>query len=176
MAVRILGWVFVAFSGFAVLSSAFALVFMHFFSRSAPNGEFPPQPKDFPPGFWLLSWMFQYFHALTVAQVAIATFSIFAAVQFLRLRAWSRTYFEVLNWITLAWTVLFGIVFAVSWVGMTTGLPASNPSESVPPPALFVAFGVFVSIFVVIFNGAFPAGIIWLLRSRHVRPAFGRND
>lgn len=174
-AVTILGWAFVAFSVFAVLSSAFALVFVHFIPSADPSGELPTQPKGLPSAFSLLFWMFQYFDALLIGQVALAVFSIFAATQFLRLCAWSRTYFEALNWMALAWTVLFGIVFAAGWVGMSTSLPAPGPAEGVPPPALFAAFGVFISIFVVIFNGAFPAGIIWLLRSRHVRPAFGRE-
>jgi hypothetical protein len=175
IAVTILGWVFVVFSSFSVASSAFGLVFMHFMSRAVPNGEFPPKAKDFPPGFSMLSWMFEYFNALLVAQVALAVFSIFAAVQFLKLRYWSRTYFEALNWVALAWTVVFGIFFAASWVGISSGLPPPKPNEAFPPPAVFGAFGVFITIFVVIFNGAFPAGIIWLLRSRFVRPAFVRS-
>jgi hypothetical protein len=174
--VTVLGWVFVVFSSFSIISSAFALIFMQFMSRVAPDGEFPPKAKDFPPGFSMLSWMFEYFNVLLVAQTLLAIFSVFAAIQFLKLRGWSRTYFETLNWIGLAWTVLFGVFFAFGWVGITSGMPAPNPAEAAPPAGLIAAFGVAISIFAIIFNGAFPAAIIWLLRSRFVRPAFARHD
>lgn len=175
-AITILGWVFAVFAAVSLISSGFVLVFMHFLAKVAPEGEFPPSSKDFPPGFGAVSWLFEHFLAVAVLQAAVAAFSIYAAVMFLKLRPWSRTYFEVLNWLAGAWALLFGIFFAIMWVDITAAFPAPAPAQPGPPPALFGAFGVFAAVFASLFNAAFPAVFIWLLRSRFVRPAFDRHD
>lgn len=175
-AVTVLGWVFVVFSLISVIGSAFALIAVQLMSRFEPNGEFPPKAESFPPGFSMFSWMFEYFNELIIVQLLLAIFSVYAATRFLKLRGWARTFFEAVNWIGIVWTLIFGVIFGFAWVGLSLGMPDPNQPESVPPAGLFAAFGVFVSICAVLFNCALPGVIIWLLRSRFVRPAFERQD
>ena len=172
IAVTILGWVFLVFSAFNTITSVFVLVLTRFISRVAPDGAFPPQAKDFPPGFEMLISMFQYFNEFLVLQTLVAAFSVYAALRFLKLRAWSRSYFEALNWVALASTIAFGVYFALAWDRILSGIPTPNPSATAPPPEVFGALGVFTAIFATLFNAVFPVAIIWLLRSRFVRPAF----
>ena len=171
-AVTILGWAFLVFSAFNTITSVFVLVLVQFISRMAPDGAFPPQAKDFPPGFEMLISVFQYFNEFLFLQTLVAAFSVYAALQFLRLRAWSRSYFEALDWGRVAWTVAFGVYFALAWDRILSGIPTPNPSATAPPPEVFGALGVFMAIFGTLFNAVFPVAIIWLLRSRFIRPAF----
>ena len=171
VAVTILGWFFIVFSVFTLISSAFALVSMQLMRSMSPEGEFPPKGAPFPPGFGAFSWMFDHYLALVLLQAAAAVFSLYAAVRFLKLRSWSRTYFEAVNWLGLATIVFFGVFFAAFWVAMTSTVPDA-PSQGEPPPALFGVFGAVMSLFITLFNGVFPALLIWFLRSRFIRPAF----
>lgn len=174
-AVTVLGWVFIVFSVLSVFGSALAVVAVQLMSRLEPGGEFPPKAESFPPGFEMLSWMFEYFNELLILQLLLAIFSVYAAARFLKLSAWARTYFEALNWIGIVWTLIFGVIFGFAWVGLAGGMPVPEHPESAPPAGLFAAFGVFASICVILFNCGLPAVMIWLLRSRFVRPAFERS-
>src|SRR5678816_1066437 len=104
-------------------------------------------------------------------QMLVAAFSLFAAIRFLKLRSWSRAYFEILCWIRLCFSTLFVIFFSVSWISGVTSLPLPSDAR-MPPPAVFAGFGIVIGLFALFFNGAILGGLIWLLRSRHVRPAF----
>ena len=91
----------------------------------------------------------------------------------MKLRPWARNFFEVLNWIALAWAILFGVFFAIGWVQITQGGTGSQHSGS--SAAFAAAFGAVVGVFAVLSNGVFPAALLWLLRSKWVRPAFNRE-
>ena len=171
LAVTILGWVFAVFSGMGVLGSVFVLLFWSLLSPTFFN-EFPSElPPDFPPAFGLLFGFFRYYVAIGILQTVVAGFSVFAAIQFLKLRPWSRAYFEVLSWIRLSLGTLFIIVFSVGWISAVTSISTSS-GEPMPPPAVFIGFGVAITTMIMLFNGVILGGLIWLLRSKHVRPAF----
>lgn len=48
-------------------------------------------------------------------QAAIGTLSIYAGVQFLKLRSWARTAIELLTWISLVYTLVNGVYFLYMW-------------------------------------------------------------
>lgn len=173
VAVTVLGWVFAAFSAFALLVSLFVLTMFTLMRRFGPPGAFPPSPPpDFPHGFAPLFSVFRHFQVLVGLEIALALFSIYAAVAFLRLKPWSRTYFEVLNWLVLAYTVGFSIFWVHLWRTMLVSMP--NPSHATAGPSLAVManFGTAMAIVVALFNSVIPALCIYFLRSHFVRPAF----
>ena len=169
-AVAILGWLLIAVSALALLSSCGLFAVCLLISERAP-GRFPPDLTDAPPGFGLLAWMLGHFAIVAGAQFAVSAFSIYAAVAFLRLRGWSRHYFEALSWLVLLYSVGFGVFWVCAWCGVTGGMQASAPPGGVPPAA-FQLVGMVTGILATLINAAIPAFLIWLLRSRHVRPAF----
>lgn len=154
-----------------MVSGGFGLAIFHFMSKMDPDGQFPPSTKDMPPEFSQFMSFFQYFSTLAILQIAMAAFSIFAAIQFLRLKPWSRNYFEAVNWLIVAWAVAFGVFFTFTWVRITSGIPDATAQGDFPA-GLFTAFGLVGGIGGTLVNAAFPAASVWLLRSRFVRPAF----
>ena len=171
VAVTVLGWVFAIVSCLGVLGSTFVLLFAYFMP-SAFFDQFPRElPPEVPAGFSLILAIFRYFVVIGILQTIVAAFSVFAAVQFLNLRPWSRAYFEILCWIRLGAGTLFVIVLSAIWISVMTSV--SEPSgANMPSPGLFAAFGVATAVVVSVLNGAILGGLIWLLRSKHVRPAF----
>jgi hypothetical protein len=142
------------------------------FMRSWAPGEFPPSHEGMPQSFGAMEWVFKNFSLLATIQLAVAIFSIYAAACFLRLKPWSRLYFEILCWLALTYCVVFGIYWVFMWQDIVGSIPSSSEPQVGPPPATFGIVGIVMGVFVTLFNAAIPAVFIWLLRSRHVRPAY----
>ena len=95
--------------------------------------------------------------------------TLVAAIQFLRLRAWARTYLEALCWFGLAYTIGFGIWFAITWVSTVSRFEVTEPNA---PPLEFIAgFGLVMSVLVSLFLVIPLAIMIWLLRMKIARIA-----
>lgn len=172
VAVTILGWVFAAFSALILFGSLFGLAAFAIMRRLAPKGQLLPSPRDAVPQTAPIYWAVRHFTPLACLQVALALFSIFAVVSFLRLRPWSRNFFEVLTWLNILWSFAFGAYWVYMWRGIAATIPTAGQAPPSPPPAAIANFGTVMGIGMALFNAAIPAIVLFLLRSHFVRPAF----
>jgi hypothetical protein len=167
-AVTTLGWVLVGFSALAAVSALLGLIMLLVMKTWAPGG-FPPPKLAADPRSASLLRLFQYVTTFAAVQAGIAGFSVYAGVAFLKLRPWARAYFEVVSWLSMAWAVGFGVVWLTAFTGITAGLSRTAPGGVTN--TVMVA-GVLSTVGSV----AVPVVLIWLLRSRHVRPAFAARE
>lgn len=103
---------------------------------------------------------------------ALAGFSAFAALRFLRRRAWARAYFEVLGWTALAFLLVFAVVISSFVWARIGGVDPARWSAGAPPRALVLGLTSFMTALVVGLQATVPALLVWVLRSRFVRPWF----
>ena len=171
--VVVLGCHFLAGALFSTLSGSLGLAVIGLLERSTPGGWPPEELGHPPPGFDRFSWIFERFRALAAFQTLGAAFSLYAGVRFFQLRRWARAYFEILLWLALAWLAAFGVLMSRSWIEISSTIPRTHAVGG-PPAQLLVLFGVSVTAAATVSNAAIPAVLVWLLRSRHVRPAFDR--
>jgi hypothetical protein len=162
--VTVIGLISILTAGLSILSAPLGLVM--FLLMKPMGGPWTSMPADAPWGFRLMWRMFPY---LMVLQTLVAVFALAAGIQFLRLRAWARTAFEVMYWLALIWIVGFGVYWVATWLSVTSTFPEQGGPPF--PPHFFRVFGAIVGAVVTAFS-AVPCGvIIWLLRGSTIRQA-----
>lgn len=79
-------------------------------------------PGRVPADLELINTLLSNMGVLVWTQVAIGALSIYAGVQFLKLRAWARTAVEVLTWVSLVYVIINGAFFLFMWESIVTDL------------------------------------------------------
>ncbi|HUT55564.1 MAG TPA: hypothetical protein VM658_19390 [bacterium] len=162
MAVKVLAWIWIALGIMMVLSSVMALFMSSMMNSMMAHDGMSMADANVPA-------IFRYYRLLVFLQFLVAAFIIFAAYNFLMLRAWGRTAIEVINWLGLGYILGFGIYWLISWANMSSKFPAGHG-----PPAGFAALGIVMGILVFVTLGV-PLGVmIHFLRSAPVRAAMSR--
>jgi hypothetical protein len=171
--VTVLGWLWMAFGVFSVLGGVMGLAVHVAMMRSVPGGEFPDRFPDMPAAVGPMLWLFRHWEAFAVIQICVAVITLFAAVQFLRLRPWARTYFETISWLGIAANLVFAVYFAIVWLSASSTVPEGGMPRVAP--GVFAVFGVVAALSGALFGAVLPGVIIWLLRRPEVRSAFSRS-
>ena len=117
-----------------------------------------------------LRWLFEYTEPMLVAQCALSAFTIWASVQFMRLRRWSLHFYEITNWLTILVMAVLGLYF--SWAFLFGDAFPQDPKAGGPPGLglrLFVVLGALAGALP---SAALPVLFAWFLRSRYLRPHF----
>jgi hypothetical protein len=165
--VTVIGWIFIVVSGLMLLSGAMGLVSFSLMKKMS-GGEFPPMVEGMPGAFKASAFMFKHFGLIAFLQILFAGFSLFAGIQFLRLRSWARTALEVIAWLGLTYIIGFGIFWIISWVSITSAIPAEGAAA---PPAAFNIIGAIMGAVVIAIFAVPAIVIIIFLRKPEVRRA-----
>jgi hypothetical protein len=165
--VAVLGWLSIVSSAATILLTPVIFYGARIWRVSMANESLDELPPAFRP---LMAWLVDSFEPLIIFQLAYAAVALWAGVEFLRLRPWSRTFHEVTGWVGLASGVAataYGI-----WLFLYGDVLPPNPGGTGPSEQFFRWFGA-GSIFLSSASGlVLPAIYVWLLRSRFVRPYF----
>lgn len=105
--VTVIGWAWIVIGILMCLSSVMAL-FASSMILSQISTESPDAAKNVPA-------FLRFFPLLAVLQFGVAIFGIISGVNFLKLKAWSRTALEILTWLILIFVVGFMIFWVASW-------------------------------------------------------------
>ena len=127
------------------------------------------QALGLPPALASMAASATSFDAMDAAQLVLAVLGLWAGIALLRLRAWARTTIEVLTWLTLAYTVERGVVWA--WTFKTTSAELARDTGLDVDPEMLQDVGV-VTVVVLTLAIAVPfALMIHYLRSPQARAA-----
>jgi O-antigen ligase len=110
--VTVIGWAWIVVAILMCLSAVMAL-FASSMMLSQISSEQPDAAKNIPT-------FFRFFPLLAVMQLCVAIFGIISGINFLKLKAWSRTALEILTWLTLLFVIGFMIFWVASWLFGTT--------------------------------------------------------
>lgn len=166
----VIGWLFIVGSAFMILSAGMGLVALSMM-RETTGGRLPPLPPDAPAMLRVLYGLMPYFWLLARLQIAFALFVLFAALQFLRRRAWARAALESVAWLGVVFTVGFALIWAATWVSMMSTVPAQ---PGAPSPTFFTILGVVVAVVVAAIWATPLVVILVFLRGRTIRDAVVR--
>lgn len=164
-AMTVIGWLFIIGSAFMILSAGMGLWALSLM-RQTTGGRLPPLPPDAPAMFRVMYGLLPYFWLLGRLQIAFALFVIFAALQFLRRRAWARTALESVTWLGLVFAAGFTLLWAASWVSMASTVPAQ---PGAPSPMFFTIVGVVIAVVVAAVWATPLIVILVFLRGRTIR-------
>jgi hypothetical protein len=146
--VTVIGWAWIIIGGLMCLSAIMALfssVMIREMSQTDPN----------------IPFIFKIFPILAIVQVCIAVIGLISGINFLKLKAWSRSTLEILTWLFLIFILGFMIYWVFNWVSMSSG---HGPR----------GFGVMGAVMGVVITGIYgvPLGIMLkYLRGPKVRNA-----
>jgi lysylphosphatidylglycerol synthetase-like protein (DUF2156 family) len=163
--VSVIAWTWIITGGFAVFSGIMSLLMLA--AMPGLQSELPYAP-GMPQDFGFMTSMFRYFGWLVLAQLVLAAVAIVAGIQFLQLRAWSRTALEILSWISLIYVVGFGLFWISTWSTITGEFAQQGAPFDMET---FRVAGLAVAIFITL-AFAIPLGImIKYLRGKAIREA-----
>lgn len=167
-AVVVVGWVFILVSGFMLLSGGSGLAALVLVER-ASRGALPEAFEGAPAMFFVQLAFVRHLGVLAALQVVAAVAVFAAAVGFMKLRAWARTFLEVFTWLSLLCLIAVGVVFVNSWIKMSAEMP---PAMTAPlsPGTFALAGAVLWSAFVLAFV-ACAVFVLKALRGKDVREA-----
>ncbi len=165
--VTVIGWIFIAGAILMILSGGMGFAAFTFMKQT--TGGVPPVPENIPGQLRVMKFVFQHFELIAMVQVAFAIFVIIASIQFLRLRRWARIALEVVAWLGLVYLVGFGIVWVVSWIGITSNIHLTE--GTVGPSPKFNMVGAIMGSVVTVFWAVPLVVIIIFLRGKTIRRA-----
>jgi hypothetical protein len=167
----VIGWLYIVGAGLTALS---ALMGMAASRIMVDMGEIPSAadlPPDTPALIALTVSLLPFFALLSLAQLGLAGFVLYAAIQFLRRRAWARTALEVMTWLGIVGTLMVLVAWGFMWVRLAAGIPAPSTTSS---PASLATFGVVAAIVIGAIYVVPMALMVRSLRSPAVRSAVVR--
>jgi hypothetical protein len=165
----VIGWIFIAGAILMILSGGMGFAAFTFMKQTA--GGIPPVPEEIPGQLRVVKIAFQHFELIAIVQCAFAIFVMIASIQFLRLRSWARTALEIIAWLGLVYLVGFGIVWVVSWIGITSNIPLTEGVSG--PSSMFNIVGVVLGSVVTVCWALLLVVIIIFLRAKTIRTAVG---
>ena len=170
-AVSVIGWIFIGMSALMIFS---ALMSLAAFSMMPPMDEaMRDMPAAFPRELRGMFGLFKYFHVLSIGQIVVAAFTLFAGIRFLQRRAWARVYLEVLSWVSIALLVLYVGWWGYMWSQITSSFP-KQMGNCGPPIGFFRGMGIVMALFNLIIFATPLVVIIHYLRKESVRGACER--
>jgi hypothetical protein len=162
-AVIMLGSLWLVAAGGLLVWSVSLLFVFGVIRNFAPGGTDPLPPA--PPAAQPLYLAFEHYVLTGSILGALALLGLYGGVQFLRLKPWAYTFFEVVGWMAIALSLVLGLWWSHFWVAPQD---ATGLVNGVMHGAMRLIAGLIITVFYVTFPGMF----VWLLRSRWVRPAF----
>ncbi len=154
--ITVIGWAWIIIGSLMCFSAAMALfssVMIDHMSHMSPEAQ-----RNMPV-------VFRYFTLLAVIQLGVAITGLFSGINFLKLKAWSRSILEILTWILLLSILGFVFYLEYRWLFMSSG----------HGPRGFDIIGAVMSVAFIGFYGV-PLGImIKYLRGDKVKNAIIGN-
>jgi len=167
----VIGWVFIVGSILTALSALSAMAASRMMGEALSSPEALDLPPDVPPVFHLFLAILPFFGLLALVQLASAAFVLYAAIQFLRRRAWARTALESMTWLSIVGTVGFVAAWAYMWTAMASGIPAQ---PGAPSPTSFTLAGIGIAVVLGAIYVVPMAVIVGFLRGKTIRGAVVR--
>lgn len=164
--VTVLGWISIVSSAATIVLTPLAIAVYRWWWATHGRAEFEALPAALAPLLRLLEEM----ELLLIVQMLLSGLTLWAGVEFLRLRPWSRTCLELASWITVGLCVALGLFLA--WAFLFGGIIEERPDGGGPPIVAIRVFAVSSVLMSAVSAVALPAVFIWLLRGRFVRPYF----
>lgn len=167
--INVIGWIFILFSILVIFCSFSGLIFLKIFTYQIARGVIEPVIVDFFRFMGPISGIFENFGIFAVIQILVFAYVIFVAVQFMRLKKWARDILEVISWLGILLSIVFGIMISITWDDVIRGI---SGVQGIPVATAFFDFlGMTIAISSVILH-VVPLGIIiWFLRKEKVRRA-----
>jgi hypothetical protein len=163
-AVTIVGWIWLVVASLRCINGLLGLVVWKVggLDRGLPFLNFRGRSLRFE--VLGLEPMMRHATEILVAQVLLAGFVAYAAVELLRRKAWARTVIETASWLGIVAALGLGVYVYAS----TARLALESPAEAATIRMAGGAAGVFIALL----GAAFFGGTVVLLRRPHVRRAF----
>ena len=136
--VTVIGWVWIIIGGLMCFSAAMALF------SSIMIGQMAQDDPNMP-------FIFKVFPLLAVAQIIVAIFGLFAGVNFLKLKSWSRKALEILTWALILFVVGFG--------GVTVFHLVSTSSSQ-----LNFGFGIMEFFLIIVILGMYAVPLVIMVK------------
>ncbi len=156
--VTVISWFWIIVGIIMVFSALMgALAFM--WTRQIPDHQLTTSPSNYQ--FEYFSFLLRHFLKLAILQIIIASVSITAGINFLRLRSWARTALELLSWLCLILVLSFAFFWILEWSMKMLGTPSQK----------FSILSLFMNVFFIVFYSIPLIVIIRFLRSKPVRTA-----
>lgn len=166
VAVKLLGWLFILVAVFMLLTGGAAIGSVLIAGTSGRN-EIEAAFEGAPAMYNVAAGFARYFVAAAALQTVLALLVFFAAVEFMRLRAWARSALEVFSWFSVLFVVSMGVMWVRSWFAMASQMP---PSLSAPlSPAAFAFAGALLWGALILVVAACGFFVLRALRSKTVK-------
>ena len=110
--VSVIGWVWTILGGLMLLSSFMALISWNMVGQAASSD--PEFQNNMPT-------IMKFFPHIASVQMIVAIIGLISGINFLRLKAWSRSALEVITWILLLAIISFGGFWQFGWVSSSMG-------------------------------------------------------
>jgi len=157
--VKVLAGIFIGLAAFGVLSSLLNLKAHSIMVGMMKEDGFGFFDEEDP-------FLFRHIKLFLVLQLLLSVFIIFAAYQFLKLKAWARTVLEVMSWLF----IIFAVGFGIFWLVLISSTAGDFPAGEGPPSG-FMSLMHLGGFLVILFYLVPVAVLIYFLRSDKVRDA-----
>jgi len=164
--VTVIGWIFIAGAVFSLLASSLGLV--TFANLYQMRKLLLPPGAGQDPAF--LRFVMRYVLPLLGLLLPVSLFVVYAAVQFLKLKAWARVALEAMAWLGAAYILVSGCFWIFVFLKFLFSPPLPGVTTDYPPllRVLFVAVSALSTIVWLL-----PVlALIFFLRFQPVRDAF----
>ncbi len=165
--ITVIGWTFIVSAILMILSGGMGL--MMFSLMNQMKADVPPITEELPDQFRAPAIIFEYYVLISLFEIAGAIFVLIAGIQFLKLRKWARNALEIISWLSLVFTVVFGIYWVISWVSLSSKIPIQEGVSGVPP--MLGVFGAVMGGVVTLIWAAPLVVIIYFLRGKTIKEA-----